>query len=803
VLFDPDYAMAANLSNMRARQRVMSGRVHQLPPDERNWSAIARSQHNLWSINPHSTAPTHYVNNGGSFATNLLRRGEMVTSAQQTDARLRKWAAVVGEDESFLFESGPPSRSSWGYPAGNVDSRGRPAFNPCAFAAALKELRAQEEGEATQNQLEPPTPQPSKGLVAQNDPSRIVVAPAKLSGADRKVQGFIKGVLPLGSRAVEAALGDVTPTRGIKVLVNNSGQTKVVDTSQIQRLTFTRSEVNKSITVEGLANEQGIYGPADFEAFLTKNLTRRLQEESNPKIEGMDSTPNDFLKESYDQIRNDLLEGAGQDFRDFPEAKSYPVYFSIGNQLASPDTEYVIDDFEVVRLPTFEDAAFTNEILLHDPYDTSVDFETLDDQGQSAAGLTLKKLGQVPPFQGVTLDVIVEKVITAYVSTIVTTVVRDFTTARDRAGFVEGKRPFGFSDRMAIITDGFSNIALTVTGVEFDIKAQRSEARALRAAKRNHGIYTPVFPVSDSGGYEHIGAFRYGRGLEIDPGVNFEVINTGLDPFRNVDAQAAEDFLNALTSIKGVRPPKEGEEAKPGREAFLAEEIRRLTEEQRDVLLGVAGGTRDIDQSTLESLTMADIHRVAQTRLALQELQKTNPDAVRQLEEANDMEQGTLLIRSARPNIFETKFANYPANQLQEGVLKTTVMNAAYNLADLEPHMQQNAHQGCVCRGNASQLVLPAFGRDDFVAIDGIDSKRDPATASLSEQILQSLPDYVAQRQALRGQQLDSRPPNLSDAFNKVRDIRNLIAGTGEQLAEAGEQLTEVGGQVGSLFGSD
>jgi len=801
-MFDPDYAMAANLANLRGRQRVMSGKVHQLPSSERTWQMIARSQQNIWSMNPNSMAPTHYVNNGGGLVTNSLRLVEMTKEGEEVDARLRKWAAVVGEDESFLFESGPPPRSSWGFPADNVNSRGRRGFNPCAFAAALKELRAQEEGEATQNQLEPPTPSPSEGLVARNDPSRIEITPAKLD-TRRPVQGFPNGTLPLGSRPVEAALGDVIPERGIKVVVDNSSQMEVVDTSRIQRLTFTRTEINKSITVEGLANEQGIYDPTELEAFLIKNLTQRFQRESNPNITGLESTPNDFLKETYDQIRSDLLVGVGVDPRKDPEAKSYPLYGQLTVQEAAPQDQFFIAEFVVVRLPTFEEAAETNEILATvNPFDPTIDFEVVFDKGErSAAGLTLQELGKVPPFQGKSLDLIVEKVIAAYVSTVVKTVVEAFISARDSAGFIEGKRPFGFTDRMAFITDSFNSIALAVTLVEFDIRNQRSEARALRAAKKNHGIYTPVFPVSDGAGYEHIGAFRYGRGLSADPGGNFALLNTSDDPWLNVSARTAEAFLDALVSIQQIRPPAEGETAKNAQEAFLAEEIHRLSWEQARVVGQLQGGARDIDQSVRNALTTDGIRRIAQVRLALQEMQKTNPDAVRELEEANGLDQGVLTIRNPRPNLFETRFANFPANQLQEGVLKTTVTNAAYNLVDLEPHLQQKTHMTCACEGNASRLLLPAFGRDgrEFLAIEGIDGEKDPATASLSEEILRAIPDYVAQRQALRGQQLDTKPPSLSDAFDKIKDIRNAIPTAREQLQEAGEQLTETARQLGEI----
>ena len=64
-------------------------------------------------------------------------------------------------------------------------------------------------------------------------------------------------------------------------------------------------------------------------------------------------------------------------------------------------------------------------------------------------------------------------------------------------------------------------------------------------------MYSPVFPVSDSVGYEHYGTYQYGRGLSIESGGNYERLMS-VDPFEYVDPALALRFADAIQR-EGVR----------------------------------------------------------------------------------------------------------------------------------------------------------------------------------------------------------------------------------------------------------
>lgn len=639
------------------------------------------------------------------------------------------------------------------------------------------------------NKPRKPKPTPPPTPIATGTRAKIRVESQFLPNP-RPVEGFIRGPLetPAGvTRPPQAQLGRILCERGLKVAVPRSSSFQVVPSSDIQTLTFTRSDTKKAVNVSGLANEQGSYEPTELQAVLTRLLVQRFRSETQDQVNSAATTPRDFLGDIYDQIREDLQEGAGEDFTQNPNANTYPIYEKSSDETTPPESRFILTAFANVALPTFTDAV-TGDVPA-----------TVDDEGNlviedtepvSIADLPLSEVVTFEGFSAKTFDQIVDKVNRAYVAVIVRAVVDAYEGARVRAGFVQGKRPNGFNQRMALVADAFSNIALTVTRVQFDVRKQATNARALRAAKKTKGIFTPIFPVSDGAGYEHIGSFRYGRGLTVEPGGSFDAINNSPDPFSGVSAATAEAFLSALTNIQrvGLQAFVEGDAE---RIAFVQAQKERLQAEQLE-LEQLAGDNPSTSQSN--SLSAQRIRTLTQVRLALVQLQETNPAAFRELLEANGVEDvESLTFENPNPNAFETKFANFPANQLRDGVFKTTVVNAAFNLSDLEPHLQQKTHTTCACQGNASYIQLAAFGRNDFLTINEISAEDDPATASLSEEIIQSLPDYLGQRQALRGQQLDVRGSTLAEAFGKIKDIRNTITQTSEQLRQAGQEFREAG----------
>jgi hypothetical protein len=58
---------------------------------------------------------------------------------------------------------------------------------------------------------------------------------------------------------------------------------------------------------------------------------------------------------------------------------------------------------------------------------------------------------------------------------------------------------------------------------------------------------TAVIPVSDSEGYRHIGAFKYGRGLNIRPGGNLDRLSDQ-DPLQFADPEALDSYVQQILS---------------------------------------------------------------------------------------------------------------------------------------------------------------------------------------------------------------------------------------------------------------
>jgi hypothetical protein len=125
--------------------------------------------------------------------------------------------------------------------------------------------------------------------------------------------------------------------------------------------------------------------------------------------------------------------------------------------------------------------------------------------------------------------------------------------------------------RLKTLEAQFNAAAAAVSGEDPDnvtVSKDNGKEVEVQGQKRS-GIHSPVFPVSDAKGYTHFGSFRYGRGLSIEPGGNFQFIqreDEG-DPFRNVTQQTAELFLQALTQVQSVKSTRTGKKAQGGQSA--------------------------------------------------------------------------------------------------------------------------------------------------------------------------------------------------------------------------------------------
>jgi hypothetical protein len=79
--------------------------------------------------------------------------------------------------------------------------------------------------------------------------------------------------------------------------------------------------------------------------------------------------------------------------------------------------------------------------------------------------------------------------------------------------------------------EAYAELHQTLAALNTTLNIEADGGVAAPPAKRTKGktidvdYYSPVFPVSDERGYEVIGNYRYGRGLSVEPGGNFDQLN--------------------------------------------------------------------------------------------------------------------------------------------------------------------------------------------------------------------------------------------------------------------------------------
>jgi hypothetical protein len=677
----------------------------------------------------------------------------------------------------------------------------------------------------------PPPPPPPPPVAEPVEPS--MRREVQRLPTPEPVNGFVDGPLPKPpgvTRSPEAQLGKVLCEQGLRILQPNN--TKLVQaTNKIQQFSWSISEARKKVDVVGRSTEQGNYAPKTYAKHLTKYLEERFAkaaEQETADLEAGAITPRVMLEKVYDEIRKLLSIGAGstadQIFADVatfdfdPGSRAYPIYSRVQGA-------YTVEGTEIVVLPTFEDA------VQGLPAPLLINGETIADVSQTTApvdfgGVTLQGVVEVTASETASEPILIDgtiadanlptlqtmsrytsrkadktqkAVINDYVKVVVDQVVKAYRTARASAGYTKGRKPKGFIDRMRPVVSTFNQIAFDVTQVSIPIGKGRAVKLIGKGGKAHRDVTMPVIPISDAAGYEHFGSFRYGRGLTVDPGGSFDRISSGRNPLAGLTAGPAEAFLQALTSVIPASLAKTPEARALKSEMEAA--VQALLQTQLE-----AEDLSDEDRAAAADAAAPDAirlraDRLVKLKLAIAELSVSNPDAVRELAASNGIDPDVLIQEATGEDIslFAARFSNFPAILTTESNFKTTVINAAYNLTDLSAHLTDDVNSSCVCRGSDASVLLSAYGRSDFIAIDGIDPVSDPATAFVSEGILSQLQDFQFQRQALRGQALEAGGSGLFEKFRKLKDIRNNFKNAGSQLRQLGGEFKRTAQSIGDI----
>ena len=168
-------------------------------------------------------------------------------------------------------------------------------------------------------------------------------------------------------------------------------------------------------------------------------------------------------------------------------------------------------------------------------------------------------------------------------------------------------------------------------------------------------------------------------------------------------------------------------------------------------------GLSDRDRAEIEG----SVQGLAETVTALGKTAR-GQDTLRELLVANG--DNPNLLKQDSFDITDTQFArnfvNYAVNYGKSDVFKTTAANAAYQLADLTGHLVSRAGEACTCRGSYADIMLAAYTRRNFVAVEGIDPRVSPATAFQSEEMLKKVEQHALQQRRYRGAITEGAAPD-------------------------------------------
>lgn len=301
--------------------------------------------------------------------------------------------------------------------------------------------------------------------------------------------------------------------------------------------------------------------------------------------------------------------------------------------------------------------------------------------------------------------------------------------------------------------------------------ADKEQAKGV-VLQATRGISTPVFPVSDARGYEVIGSFRYGRGVDIDPDGVFDVLHKQ-DIFQMLDKKTIDTIIRVV--IKGEslvvpgEPDSNGKYSKP----------------------------RKLIGSEAVSYVEKEVIRQLRNQLTDQQI----------------LDWGPAINKGTDPNSLEVNLANWFAEKAKDGVQKLPLNNAAYSLADLSIHTDQNV---CACKMAEADVLLEAAGQDTFVefAAPGVllptgmaPENQDRPTQWAISTAAQSAVGWSLNQDALRGVRQDQSNSSIVQAAlglsgDEMSRRADELKARGQGLTQMAAGVTQMGEDVAAEFRS-
>lgn len=616
-------------------------------------------------------------------------------------------------------------------------------------------------------------------------------------------------------RAPEVILGIGKCRQGIQIATGPNRTPQVLTTDQVQRIHFVRHEAGKFMEVVGTSQNSGSlsFNGIGLQKQITDLFKVAIQDLEDPNV-----TVASIFQPIYDQMATDL------------ESVDIPRY--------DPETgDLVVDeDDNNIKLIPFGEAL----VVAADQVPSSVASQ-LAAQGvttttvsrfgdapvYSLGPLTFKQVALLPGYKtsgdvqdnGQSWQRPASAVASAYATSVTKQIENGnglaspnnwpgyLTVTKNASTPLKDK-----SERLTSISEAFNNATTKAFGAPQAQEAQLPNTTTEVATKEgivNTPVHSPVFPVSDEKGYQHYGAYRYGRGLSVEPGGTFEFIHSGKDPFRNVTAQSAEEFLRVLTLVKTGRVDGDtslyagikraaldvaqtlfGSKQDPLSTEGLSEDVAAQGGVAQTTAEATVGNQDVVRKVGLSDLQRGQVEQSAQDlAITVTRLNQTarGQDVLRELLQANGDDPNILDGQSF--DITDTQFlrnyVNFAANFGQSPVFKTTAANAAYRLADLTAHLLNRTGQACICRGSYADVTMEAYSRENFIAPPGIDTQEEKAESYAGEEAIKRTDPWSAQQKRVTG----AHSGTVSDA-SSFQDGRTAGAGVSGTFGTGGDAGT-------------
>ena len=592
-------------------------------------------------------------------------------------------------------------------------------------------------------------------------------------------------------RAPEVILGTGKCRKGLQLAVGAGRAPRVFTTDQIQNISFVRHQAGKFMQVVGVSQNSG--GISCNGVALQRLVAEILGQAFQHLDNASDTTVDEIFGEMYTQMSRDL------------ESVGIPTYDpKTGDLLPGGERHISLQPFvSAFVIPAEEVPPSIQDQLSAEGFATDLAEYALAD-------FTLQQLACIPGYTAGGMhkgdDQSWQRTAIAVANAIAVLVVQQIDTGNDVEaivdengvpvtgegqldnltnwpGYVKVLRdaqtpPKDRQVRLGIVNAAYNEALGKAFGPVVAQSATESNTRQEKVpdqGKLEEPIHTPVFPVSDEKGYEHYGAYRYGRGLSVDPGGTFEFLHSGKDPFRNVTAQSAEEFLRVMTLAKTGRINTSSAElsgiAKAALETVLAAlSVKQSPLETENLSPDVAaqGGTSPTGatvtadaKNAVRKAGLSDVERgqVEQSALDLAAtvtgLLKTaqGEDTLRELLRANG--DNPDILKAGSFDIVDTQFfrnfVNFAATFGKSPVFKTTAANAAYRLADITSHLLNRAGQACICRGSYADVTMEAYSRENFTTVDGVNTAEEKAEAAMGESASEAETPWKIQQEHYRG----------------------------------------------------